>query len=532
MTHQIWFGRQLRTGFQLSGHDLPTKLVCQPLVSRCFGLCAHIVTVRAHRANGWSLVTKTQSFCRKPLKVNSQRFSVEVVPRRQSRGRDLADRLVDTTQPTERDVSHTADSVEMFDATRGDDTGPLADVRIIAVEQYGAGPWATLQLADLGAEVIKIEDPRVGGDVGRYVPPFNNSEDSLFFESLNRNKKSFSLDVSTPRGRQVFEDLVEHSDVVFCNVRGDVPEKLRLRYDDLKHLNPAIVCCALTGFGTTGPRRAEPGYDYIMQGLTGWMSITGEPGGPPTKSGLSLVDFSTGLAAAGSILAGLHAARRDGVGLDCDVSLFETAVSMTNYLAAWHLTAGYEAKRTRHSAHPSLVPGQVFEASDGWIIVQAGKDVFWRRLVDVLGRPEWALDDRFAGFEGRFEHRDDLVSNLEQVFRQRACAEWLEDLREARIPSGPVLDLADALDDPQVAARELIIETDHPFFGTVRQVRSSLRAGSPRSNNRRAPRRNEDEDYVLADILGSGHFDSATLIETSTLPEPGERTMPAQEALP
>lgn len=402
---------------------------------------------------------------------------------------------------------------------------PLADVRVVAIEQYGAGPWATLQLGDLGAEIIKIEDPRSGGDVGRYVPPYADGEDSLFFESLNRNKRSISLDITTPAGREVFEHLVACCEVVFCNVRGDVPEKLGLRYTDLKHLNPAIVCCALTGFGTSGPRRAEPGYDYIVQGITGWMSLTGEPDGPPTKSGLSLVDFSTGLAAAGSILAGLHAARRDGVGRDCDVSLFETALSMTNYLAAWHLSAGYEAHRTRHSAHPSLVPGQLFETADSWIIVQAGKDVFWQRLVDVIGRPKWALDHRLDDFEGRLEHHAELIHNLEQAFRRRNGADWLADLRRARIPSGPVLSLAQALTDPQVAASGLVLSTEHPRLGTTRQVRSSLRAGPPLVDNHPSPSRNEDEDYVLTEVLGLDDATAARL--SSALSEPSAAQPPA-----
>jgi crotonobetainyl-CoA:carnitine CoA-transferase CaiB-like acyl-CoA transferase len=256
---------------------------------------------------------------------------------------------------------------------------PLADVRVISVEQYGAGPFATLQLADLGADIVKIEDPATGGDVGRYVPPYNEGEDSLFFESFNRNKHSLSLDIRSPAGREVFEDLVRGADAVFSNLRGDVPEKLRIRYADLKHINPRIVCCSLTGFGMTGPRAAQPGYDYVLQGLAGWMDITGEPGGPPTKSGLSLVDFSGGLVAAISLLAGLHRARRDGVGLDCDVSLYETAVSMLTYPAAWHLNAEFEPVRTHHSAHPSLVPFQAFEASDGWIVVGCAKEKFWSR---------------------------------------------------------------------------------------------------------------------------------------------------------
>ena len=205
---------------------------------------------------------------------------------------------------------------------------PLADVRILGIEQYGAGPFGSMFLADLGAEVIKIEDPSVGGDVGRYVPPYAEGEDSLFFESFNRNKRSLSLDLSTASGVKVFEDLVRVSDVVYSNLRGDVPLKMGLTYASLKHLNPAIVCCSLSGFGMTGPRSTEPGYDYILQGLAGWMSITGDPSGPPTKSGLSLVDYSGGLVAAVSLLSGLHAARRDGVGGDCDISLYDTAISM------------------------------------------------------------------------------------------------------------------------------------------------------------------------------------------------------------
>jgi len=217
---------------------------------------------------------------------------------------------------------------------------PLEDVRIIAVEQYGAGPFGSVHLADLGADVIKIEDPRVGGDVGRYVPPYAEDEDSLFFETFNRNKRSISLDLTTPAGRSVFEELVKTADAVYSNLRGDVPAKIGITYDDLKHLNPAIVCCSLTGFGMTGPRSKEPGYDYILQGLAGWMDLTGEPDGPPTKSGLSLVDFSGGYVAALSLLAGLHAARRDGIGMDCDVSLYDTALSMLTYPATWHLNAG------------------------------------------------------------------------------------------------------------------------------------------------------------------------------------------------
>lgn len=210
---------------------------------------------------------------------------------------------------------------------------PLADIRIIAVEQYGAGPFGSMQLADLGAEVIKIEDPTSGGNIGRYIPPYQEGEDSLFFESFNRNKRSISLDVRTSVGRAAFEDLVRVSDVVHSNLRGDVLAKVGIRYEGLKEIYPSIICCALTGFGMTGPRFAEPGYVYILQGIAEWMGITGEPSGPPTKSGLSLVGYSSGLVAALFILAGVHAARRDGKWMDCDVSLFDTAISMLTYPA-------------------------------------------------------------------------------------------------------------------------------------------------------------------------------------------------------
>ena len=379
---------------------------------------------------------------------------------------------------------------------------PLEDIRIVAVEQYGAGPFGTVQLADLGAEVIKVEDPSVGGDVGRYVPPYAEGEDSLFFETFNRNKRSVSIDLGTPAGRGVFEDLVRVSDALFANLRGDVPERMRIRYADLAPVNPRIVCCLLTGFGMTGPARAEPAYDYILQGMAGWMEMAGEPDGPPTKTGLSMVDYSGGLVAAISLLAGIHAARRDGVGCECDVSLFDTAVGLINYPATWNLTAGYVPTRTRHSAHPSLVPFQNFPTADGWIVVACPKEKFWQRLTDVLGRPELARDERFASFAARQRNATTLVEILDECFAARTTAQWLESLAAAGVPSGPVNTVEQALADPQTAARELIVETEHPHFGTVRQLASPVRVGGERPSYRRAPRRNEDADHVLRTLLG------------------------------
>ena len=380
---------------------------------------------------------------------------------------------------------------------------PLEDLRIIAVEQYGAGPFGSMHLADLGAEVIKIEDPSVGGDVGRYVPPYTEGEDSLFFESFNRNKRSLSLNLNTEAGRGVFEELVKVSDVVYSNLRGDVPEKMRLRYDDLKHLNPAIVCVSLTGFGMTGPRRNEPGYDYVLQGLAGWMELTGEPGGPPTKSGLSMVDYSGGFVAATSLLAGVHAARRDGIGMDCDVSLYDTAVTMLTYPATWHLNAGFQPQRTHHSAHPSLVPFQAFEAKDGWMIVGCAKEKFWTRLAEVVGHPEWGdAESPYGSFAKRSQRAEEVLAALEEIFKQRTVDEWLPQFYAASIPCGPINDVAGALKEEHTHARNLVVTTEHPRYGTVEQMASPIRVGSDLPEYRRAPQRNEDFGHVTQEILG------------------------------
>jgi crotonobetainyl-CoA:carnitine CoA-transferase CaiB-like acyl-CoA transferase len=387
---------------------------------------------------------------------------------------------------------------------------PLEDVRIVAVEQYGAGPFGSVHLADLGADVIKIEDPRTGGDVGRYVPPFQHGEDSLFFETFNRNKRSLRLDVASPAGRVVLEDLVRVSDAVYSNLRGDVPARLGLRYEDLSVVNPAIVCCSLSAFGMTGPRAAEPGYDYILQGIAGWMSITGEPDGPPTKSGLSLVDYCGGLVAAISLLAGVHAARRDGVGMDCDVSLFDTALGMLTYPATWHLNGDFVPVRTRQSAHPSIVPFQNFRTADGWIVVVAAKEKFWQRLAAALDRPDLADDPRFATFEDRRVHASELLAILDERFAAGSTDHWIDVLADAGVPCGPVNDVAGALSDPQTAARSMIVETDHPRFGAVRQVASPVRVGDASPSHRRAPLLDEHAGDVLGGLLG---YDAARIQE-------------------
>ena len=385
-------------------------------------------------------------------------------------------------------------------------TLPLADVRVVSVEQYGAGPWGTLQLADLGAEIIKIEDPAAGGDVGRYVPPFQKGEDSLFFETFNRGKQSVSLDLRHPAARAVFEDIVRECDAVYSNLRGDQPVKLGLTYDRLKHVRPEIVCCSLSGFGMTGPRASEGGYDYMMQGLAGWQMLTGEPGGPPTKSGLSLVDLSGGYASAIAVLAGIWRARRDGVGCDCDVSLFETALHELMYIGPWAATHGYVPPRRRNSAHPSIVPFQNFASADGWIVVGGVKQDAWERLCDVIGRPDLNKDERFASRTARDTYRDELLPILEETFRARSTDEWVDALVRAGVPASRVNTVEEALVDPQTVAREDIVEHDHPALGAVRSIRTPLRLASDgerlERDPERGPYRGEHTRAVLESLCG------------------------------
>lgn len=381
---------------------------------------------------------------------------------------------------------------------------PLEDIRILAIEQFGAGPFATLHLADLGAEVIKIEDPRTGGDVGRYISPYQEGEDSLFFETFNRNKKSLSLDLSTTAGREVFEDLVRCSDVVFSNLRGDVPAKLRILYDDLKHLNPRIVCVSVSGYGMTGELTRQPGYDYMLQGLAGWMNMTGEPDAPPTKTGLSLVDYSGGYVAAIALLAAVHGARRTGQGADCDISLYDVAVSLLTYPATWHLNRGWLPERVSRSAHPALVPFQLFRGSDGeWFLAGCAKEKFFVLLAEAVGRPELPSDPRFSNFEVRRDHKEELIAILDETFAQRPASEWVEILREKGVPTAPILHMPQALEAPHTLHRQMRVKTVHHLWGEIESPASPVRVGDPSElTYRAAPRRGEHFEPIVTQLLG------------------------------
>lgn len=383
----------------------------------------------------------------------------------------------------------------------GHRTLPLSDVRVVSIEQYAAGPYATLHLAELGADVIKIEPPG-GGDVGRAVPPYRSAGDSLFFQSLNRNKRSVAIDLQTLEGRRVLRELIACSDAVYSNLRGDVPRKLGIVYDQLRDVNPMIVCCSLSGYGMTGPRASEAGYDYMIQGIAGWMTLTGEPDAIPAKTGLSVVDFASGFVSAFALLAGIHAARREGRGLDCDTSLFDTAISMLNYQGTWQLSRGYQPRRTARSSHPTLVPFGMFPTSDGWVVTGGSKEKFWRRLVAELGLGELLDDKRFADFDARLVHRDELIPLLDAVFCTDSTLNWVTRLTACGVPVAPTNDVEQALSEPQTLARNLVFEQVHPEFGYVGQLRSPVRVGTLRESQALAPRLGEHTHEVLADLLG------------------------------
>lgn len=382
-------------------------------------------------------------------------------------------------------------------------TLPLEGVRILAVSQFGAGPFATMVLADLGAEVIKIEDPTTGGDVARSVPPHHLPEenDSLYFQSFNRNKKSIALDLQAPEGGDIFHELVRISDAVYNNLRGDLPSRLGLDYAALKAINPRIVCCSLSGFGTTGPRAAEPGYDNLIQAYAGFMSLTGEPHAPPTKCGVSIIDFAGGYVSVLGLMIALYAAQRTGTGCDVDVSLLDTAVAMLSYFAIWHLNRGYTPERRADSAHATLVPAQNFPTKDGYVVVICYKEKFWESLCELLGRPELASDPRFRSFSERLANRDALIPILKEIFLQRTTGEWLTLLR-GQVPCAPVNTLEEALRDPQVLAREMIVTVPHPLFGLIKEVNCPIRIPGAEMAYAPGPRMGEYTEAILKEYLG------------------------------
>ena len=377
-------------------------------------------------------------------------------------------------------------------------TLPLEGVRILTVEQYGAGPFGTMWLADQGAEVIKVEQPE-GGDYARVLGPywFDNGE-SQWFHAYNRNKKSLTLDLESSDGRAVLMDLVASADALTSNLRGDVPEKLGLTYEQLKDANPQIVCAHLSAYGREGTRASWPGFDYLMQAETGYFSLTGDPDNEPTRFGLSVVDQMTGVGLAYAALAGIIGARGSGVGGDLDISLFDVALSNLGYPAMWYLNNGHLQQRLARSAHPSLTPCQIYKTADGWIYLMCNKEKFWPVLAAALGHPEWADDPRFKTFKERFEARPLIQDMLDETLSAKTTAEWLIDFA-GTVPASPILDVGEAMENPFVKDEGRLQDIELEGHGTYRYLRPPVQAATPAPANP-APKLGEHTDAVLAGL--------------------------------
>lgn len=378
---------------------------------------------------------------------------------------------------------------------------PLRGLRVLSAEQYGAGPFGSMLLADLGAEVIKIENPRERGDVSRQTGPFLLGDDpaapdSQFFQSFNRNKKSISLYLKTERGQQVLRRLAATCDAVMNNLRGDQPAKLGLTYEALGPVKPALVCVHLSAYGRDNERAGWPGYDYLMQAEAGYMHLTGEPDGAPTRMGLSIVDYMTGTTTAMALLAGVWGALRSGRGCDLDISLFDVALAQLTYPATWFLNAGHVTRRLPRSAHPSTVPCQLVRTQDGWLFLMCMTPKFWEALCRGVGREAWLTDPRFVTPATRREHREALSELLDEVFSTRTTQYWIDALA-GRLPLAPVLDLPQALDNPFVHRIGMVQELAHPALPHMRVLANPVRVDGQRLPGRACSPLGADTDTVL-----------------------------------
>jgi crotonobetainyl-CoA:carnitine CoA-transferase CaiB-like acyl-CoA transferase len=387
---------------------------------------------------------------------------------------------------------------------------PLTGIRIIAVEQYGAGPYGSSYLADLGAEVIKIENHNAGGDVSRANGPFflgdgSNGGDSEFFQTFNANKKSFTLDLKAPGGRAVFEKLVASADAVLNNLRGDQPAKLGLDFKTLQKVKPSIVCAHLSAYGRDNDRADWPGYDYLMQAEAGFCLLTGEPDGPPARFGLSVVDFMTGMTMSIALLSGVVGALKSGRGRDVDVSLFDVALHQLSYPATWYLNNGHVTQRMPRGAHPATVPAQMYRAKGGHVFVLCMIDKFWRALCEGLGIPALADDPRFNSIPQRRVNRDALTPILDAEFEKHTPDEWMQKLGGV-IPIAPIYNMAQGLDNPYVAQVGMIQTLNHPANPALRRLANPIKVDGARLPVKPGHAMGADTEPLLREL---GYSDAA-----------------------
>lgn len=384
----------------------------------------------------------------------------------------------------------------------------LEGVRVLDLTRILAGPYCTMLLGDLGADVIKIEIPGRGDDTRQWGPPFTAGGESAYFLAANRNKRSITLNLKSERGRSILKELIEQADVLIENFRMGTLEQWGLGYEQLKDLRPDLLYCTITGYGYTGPYRDRPGYDFIIQALGGFMSVTGPEDGEPFRAGIAIADLSSGIYACNAVLASLFARERTGKGQRIDISLLDCQVALMSYVASNYLVSG-DPPRRFGNAHPNLVPYQVFEAQDGYFAFAAGNDLQWGIFCRAAGRAAWETDPRFATNPDRLENRTELVELLNDLFSTRSVADWIELCESAGLPVGPINTMEAALSDPQVLARELVMEVPHPTEGRVPLLRSPLNIPTAPSEVRYPPPTlGQHTDEILSELLS---YDSAEI---------------------
>jgi crotonobetainyl-CoA:carnitine CoA-transferase CaiB-like acyl-CoA transferase len=388
----------------------------------------------------------------------------------------------------------------------------LEGIRVLDLSRVLAGPWCGQNLADLGAEVIKVERPGAGDDTRGWGPPFlkardgADTEDSAYYLAANRGKRSITVDLATEAGREIVRALAAVSDVVLENYKVGALKKYGLDHESLCAMNPRLVYCSITGFGQTGPWSHRAGYDFIIQGIGGMMSITGEaddrPGGGPQKVGVAVADLMTGMYATQAVLAALFHRSSSGEGQYIDMALLDVQVAMTSNMSSNYLHSG-RAPRRWGNAHPNLVPYQTFRTADGWIIVAAGNDGQWRRFCEIGGRADLCEDPRFRRVQDRIRNREALAPLLEEMVAQRDSKAWIDAMEAAGVPCGPINDLKQVFENPQVQARGMRIDIERADAGPVKLVANPIKASrTPPTYRLPPPRLGEHTDEVLTSVLG------------------------------